>query len=77
MSIAYDEGFAVLRSRPSRTGERRMAAPSKTIDPYEKLAEIFEVDHVKPDDVLDQFEVWDSLTVLAICSCIMRPTPPL
>jgi acyl carrier protein len=31
-----------------------------------KVAEILEVDEVKPEDVLDGFEEWDSLTVLSV-----------
>lgn len=33
---------------------------------YEKLADIFEVDDVKPESILRDFEVWDSLTILSI-----------
>ena len=33
---------------------------------YAKLAEILEVDEVKPDDVLKNFDNWDSLTVLVV-----------
>lgn len=33
---------------------------------YSKLADILEVDEVAPNDVLRDFEVWDSLTVLSI-----------
>ena len=33
---------------------------------YDELAELLEVDLVKDDDVLDEFECWDSLTVLSI-----------
>jgi acyl carrier protein len=31
-----------------------------------KVAEILEVDEVKPQDTLDGFEEWDSLTVLSL-----------
>jgi acyl carrier protein len=37
---------------------------------YAKLAEILEVDEVKPDDVLQDFENWDSLTVLSIVATL-------
>jgi acyl carrier protein len=30
------------------------------------LAEVFEVESVSPGDVLQQFECWDSLTILSI-----------
>lgn len=33
---------------------------------YEELAELLEVDSVKEDEVLADFECWDSLTVLSI-----------
>ena len=33
---------------------------------YDKLAEILEVETVKPGDVLREFTCWDSLTVLSI-----------
>ena len=33
---------------------------------YAKLADILEVDEVNPDDVLRDFDIWDSLTVLSI-----------
>mgnify|MGYP001128787151 CR=1 FL=1 len=33
---------------------------------YEELAELLEVDSVKDDEVLADFECWDSLTVLSI-----------
>lgn len=35
-------------------------------DFYERLADILDVDEVKPDDVLREFSEWDSLTVLAV-----------
>jgi len=35
---------------------------------YKKLASILEVDEVKPQDVLRDFEAWDSLSVLAVLS---------
>lgn len=37
---------------------------------YEALAEILEVDEVKPEDELDEFENWDSLAVLEIIAMI-------
>jgi acyl carrier protein len=33
---------------------------------YQKLAEILDVEEVKPDDVLKDFDVWDSLAVLSV-----------
>ena len=33
---------------------------------YDKLADILEVDEVNPDDVLRDFDIWDSLTFLSI-----------
>jgi len=36
----------------------------KTI--YEQLAELLEVDVVRDEEVLEDFESWDSLTVLSI-----------
>jgi acyl carrier protein len=33
---------------------------------YVKLAEILEVDEVKPDGILQDFENWDSLTELSV-----------
>lgn len=33
---------------------------------YEELAELLEVDSVKDEEVLADFECWDSLTVLSI-----------
>ncbi len=33
---------------------------------YEELAELLEVDVVENDEVLSDFECWDSLTVLSI-----------
>ncbi len=33
---------------------------------YDKLADILEVDSVGPDDVLEDFEEWDSLAVLSV-----------
>ncbi len=33
---------------------------------YSKLADIFEVDDVKPDSVLRDYDNWDSLTVISI-----------
>lgn len=37
---------------------------------YSELAELLEVDDVKPDDVLENFETWDSLTVLALLASL-------
>ena len=37
---------------------------------YAKLGEILEVDAVKPEDVLQDFENWDSLTVLCILAAL-------
>lgn len=37
---------------------------------YIKLADILEVDAVQPDDVLADFETWDSLTVLSVIAII-------
>jgi acyl carrier protein len=33
---------------------------------YTKLADILEVDEVKPQDVLRDFEAWDSLSALSV-----------
>jgi acyl carrier protein len=35
-----------------------------------KLAEILEVDEVKPSDVLQDFENWDSLTSLSVLATL-------
>jgi acyl carrier protein len=32
----------------------------------ERMAELLEVDHVSAEDVMEDFECWDSLTVLSI-----------
>jgi acyl carrier protein len=37
---------------------------------YERLAEILEEDKVGPDDVLANFEQWDSLTALSVVAMI-------
>ena len=37
---------------------------------YDNLAEILEVDEVKPNDRLQDFENWDSLTVLSVLAMI-------
>jgi acyl carrier protein len=37
---------------------------------YEKIAEILEVDAVKPSDVLADFPEWDSLSVLSAIAMI-------
>ena len=37
---------------------------------YVELAEILEVDELKPDDVLQDFENWDSLTVLSVLAML-------
>jgi acyl carrier protein len=39
-------------------------------DFYSKLAEILEVEAVKPEDVLRDFENWDSLTALSILATL-------
>ena len=39
-------------------------------DFYAKLADILEVEAVKPDDVLREFESWDSLTALSILATL-------
>jgi acyl carrier protein len=39
-------------------------------DIYTKLAEILEVDQVAADDVLSDFEYWDSLTVLSVLAML-------
>ena len=39
-------------------------------DFYARLADILEVERVKPDDVLQQFENWDSLTALSILATV-------
>jgi len=42
-----------------------------TIEDFKnKLADIMEIDEVKPDDVLKDFGEWDSLTVLSVISMI-------
>lgn len=33
---------------------------------YQELAELLEVDMVKDEDILSEFECWDSLTILSI-----------
>ena len=35
-------------------------------DIYHQLAEILEADKVNPEDILNKFDYWDSLTVLSI-----------
>jgi acyl carrier protein len=37
---------------------------------HQKLSEILEVPEVKPDDVLKEFEAWDSLAVLSIIAML-------
>lgn len=37
---------------------------------YERLAEVVEEDAVKADDVLTEFESWDSLTALSVVAMI-------
>jgi acyl carrier protein len=37
---------------------------------YERLAEVLEEDTVGPDDVLVNFEQWDSLTALSVVAMI-------
>jgi len=39
-------------------------------DIYTHLAEILEVDRIGADDVLSDFEYWDSLTVLSILAML-------
>lgn len=39
-------------------------------DFYVKLAEILEVDSVRPEHVLQDFENWDSLTVLSVLAML-------
>jgi len=39
-------------------------------DFYEALAEILEVNDVKADDLLRDFENWDSLTILSIVATL-------
>jgi len=39
-------------------------------DFYVKLAEILEVEEIKPEDDLRQFENWDSLTALSILATL-------
>ncbi|MGO8929597.1 MAG: acyl carrier protein [Limisphaerales bacterium] len=33
---------------------------------YQKLAEILDVEEVKPEDALKSFDVWDSLAILSV-----------
>jgi acyl carrier protein len=45
--------------------------PTTTIEDFStKLADIMEVDEVRPEDVLKEFGEWDSLTVLSVISMI-------
>lgn len=37
---------------------------------YERLAVVLEEDAVKPDDVLAEFEQWDSLTALSVVAMV-------
>lgn len=37
---------------------------------YAKLADILQVDEVKPTDVLASFEEWDSLSVLSVVAMV-------
>jgi len=39
-------------------------------DIYARLAEILEADRITADDVLAEFEYWDSLTVLSILAML-------
>ena len=39
-------------------------------DFYTELAEILEVDEVKREDELEDFESWDSLTILEVASMV-------
>ena len=36
----------------------------------QQMIEIFEVDHVNPDDVLRSFELWDSLSVISLVAAV-------
>jgi acyl carrier protein len=36
----------------------------------EELAEIFEVDSVETNQILEEFECWDSLTILSIIALV-------
>ena len=37
---------------------------------YEKLSEIMELDEIKATDILEDFDEWDSLTVLSVIAMI-------
>jgi acyl carrier protein len=37
---------------------------------FSKLSTILEVDEVKPDDLFESFQSWDSLTVLSVIAMI-------
>jgi len=37
---------------------------------YEKLADILEIENIKDEDILRDFEYWDSLTVLSILAML-------
>lgn len=37
---------------------------------YDNMAEILEVDEVKPNDILQDFENWDSLTILSVLAML-------
>ncbi len=37
---------------------------------YAKLADILQVDEVKPTDILASFEEWDSLSVLSVLAMV-------
>jgi acyl carrier protein len=39
-------------------------------DLYSQLAQILEVDRVEADNVLSEFEYWDSLTVLSVLALL-------
>lgn len=39
---------------------------------YEELAELLEVDEVKDNEILSEFECWDSLTVLSIIAWALK-----
>jgi acyl carrier protein len=34
------------------------------------MIEIFEVDHVNPDDVLRSYDLWDSLSVISLIAAV-------
>ena len=36
----------------------------------QQMIEIFEVDHVNPDDVLRSYDLWDSLSVISLIAAV-------